>query len=203
MKSVNLKILVYATAFMLLSIKLSNFFLPDRMYFSFSSFLYGSQEILRLPALVAKLLVPFASAAVFSGMTLWYYRRAVLLGADRSRIEQVQSDQLELTITTAGFMTAFLLAWPYIILWDVLISVHLNDFRLVFLIAYVLYFMAFAYLARSGHQVAVAISEKGFPKIDYTSRAFLDHPIVKPVVSSVGGILAATISSFLIQTTAS
>jgi hypothetical protein len=102
-----------------------------------------------------------------------------------------------MTVTAAGFLTAFLLAWPYILLWDVLIDTSLRDYRLVFLIAYALYFVSFAYVARSAYQLALAIQTGAWRSFDPFSKEVLDSPLIKPVITTISGIIAATVSSFL------
>ena len=62
MKSINPFIFLIATLINLLIIKMAAYLLPDRMYFSFSSFLFDDRSILKLQAVALKLALPFVTA---------------------------------------------------------------------------------------------------------------------------------------------
>lgn len=200
MRSINIITFSFSIIAILFAIKVSNFFLPDRYYFSFSSFLYGSSEVVKIFPLIIKLIVPFSCAFAICLSIRFYHKKLSLLGRSKSISLDIEN-QLEISVSAAGFFTALLLAWPYILLWDVLIDVQLNAFRLIFLFSYLIYFFAFFYSARAGAQVCEVLFKDNLPNFDITSKELPTHPIIKPIISLVGGAISAAASAFLVQGT--
>lgn len=196
-KSVNVVLLAVGIAWFLVLVKVTGYFLPGRLYFSFTSFLFEEGELDKLGALAVKLVVPFAGAFALAYPFRWIAAHVPVETQPLRALRSVVDEQLELTVSTAAFFSAFLLAWPYIILWNVLINPELHEQRLVFLVAYVAYFYAYAYLARSGVQTAEALLSKSTGSQE-VSIPILERTAVKPLVSGLSGAVSAVISTYLV-----
>lgn len=134
--------------------KLVSYLTPYKLYFSFSSFLYSHRSIFRWEALALKLMIPCMVGFLLFYLPCQWMR---LTGGSRSgyrviyRYLVLQSD---LSARFVGFISALLLAWPFIIYWDVLMQPDLQHLRLSFLLVYLLYFISYSYFAGLGVNLA-------------------------------------------------
>jgi hypothetical protein len=184
----------------LISIKMANYLLPNRLYFTFSSFLFDERSILKLNAIIIKLALPFLVAFVATAVLYWVRNaRRSLVGESRV-IDQIMREQLTMTVSFAAFLTAFLLAWPYILLWDLLIDPKIASQRLIFLFAYFAYFVGYAFFARAGAETAIVLFDDGQKSTTVSLVNVSEHPFVKPVVTAVGGAISSAIAAFLVAT---
>ena len=134
--------------------KLASYLTPYKLYFSFSSFLFSTRSLFRWEALAIKLLLPCAV-----GFLAFYVpcRWMMISGGGRSgywSIYRYLAQQSETTARAAGFFSALLLAWPYIIYWDVLMDPTLQHLQFPFMCVYLLYFASYAYFAGLGIEIA-------------------------------------------------
>jgi hypothetical protein len=121
-------------ALIVLLTKATDILVPDDWYFSFSAFLFAVPEETTWQAVVIKLLIP-----VIVGIILGFL-------AAENPIE---------TATAAGFSGAFLLTWPAVVDWTYIIPEELSERRGAFLIIYLFYFAAYAYLSRVGSRLTL------------------------------------------------
>ena len=198
MKSINPLIFLIATLINLLIIKIAAYLLPDRMYFSFSSFLFDDRSILKLQAVALKLALPLVTAFALAAVVRWARNTQVQLFSEAPALNHTIQEQLEITLMSAAFLSALLLAWPYILLWDLLIDPRIATQRLLFLLAYLIYFVGYAYFARAGVEAAAVILSRDRENEPITLSTFTEHPAVKPVVTSIGGAIASAIAAFLV-----
>ena len=138
---------VFAVAFLT---KAVSYLTPYKLYFSFSSFLYSSREIFRWEALTIKLLIPCVV-----GFLLYYlpFQWMRLTRGERISYQTVYrylALQADLTARSTGFFSALLLAWPFIVYWDILMQPDLQRLQFPFLCVYLLYFVSYAYFAGLG-----------------------------------------------------
>ncbi len=63
------------------------------------------------------------------------------------------------TIFLAGFLAAFLGAWPQVIYWDLLANPQVADLKAVFFVLYVVYMVAFGFVALLGFLCGVFVGE--------------------------------------------
>jgi len=141
---------VFAVVFLT---KLVSYLTPYKLYFSFSSFLYSHRSIFRWEALGLKLLIP-----CMVGFLLFYLPcQWMRLGGSRSGyrvIYRYLALQSDLSARFVGFLSALLLAWPFIIYWDVLMQPDLQHLQFSFLLVYLLYFISYSYFAGLGVNLA-------------------------------------------------
>ena len=198
MKSINPPIFLIATLLNLLVIKVAAYLLPGRVYFSFSSFLFDDRSILKLQAVALKLALPFVTAFALAAIVRWARSTRVQLFKEASALDHTIQEQLEVTLMSAAFLSALLMAWPYILLWDLLIDPQIATQRLLFLIAYLIYFTGYAYFARAGVEAAAMILSRDCEHGPITLSTFVEHPVVKPIVTTIGGAIASAVAAFLV-----
>jgi hypothetical protein len=100
--------------------------LPDGWYFSFSRALYGVPERPELPAILVKFFIP-----VVAGCFIGFLSQDNPMG----------------TAGAVGFSAAFILAWPAFNSWELYVDKSLVDREYAFKLVYLLYFVAYYYLA--------------------------------------------------------
>ena len=62
--------------------------------------------------------------------------------------------QSDLTANAVGFFSALLMAWPFIVYWDVLMQPDMQHLKLAFLFVYFLYFLSYSYFSNLGVNLA-------------------------------------------------
>lgn len=197
MRSINPSLLVISILINLTAMRLGSFFLPDRMYFSFSSFLFETRDLNRPAAIIAKLLVPFFVAFCIT-LLLIYLRKLqqASFGPDKWA-EIVLKDQVVITLSFATFFSVFLMAWPYILLWDMLISSELVIHRMTFLVAYIAYFFAASLFAAAGTNTAISIMTPRTDRSPITLKTLTTSSIGKPIFNALNGSFSAAISTLV------
>lgn len=145
--------------------KVASFLTPYKLYFSFSSFLFDERAIFKWEALAIKLLIP-----CLTGFCLFYlpYRWMVWTrgsSVNYRRIFRYLSKEAHLTAVTVGFFASLLMAWPFIVYWDVLQRPDLLSMRFPFLCIYLLYFVSYAYFAGFGVSLARFALRKKLPEM--------------------------------------
>ena len=200
MASIHPSLFVGMTVLNFTAIKLAGYLLPNRLYFTFSGFLFDDRSILKLNAVLIKLALPFFVAFAATAALYWIRNIQRSLSGRSFTIDQIIEDQLVITMGFASFLSAFLLAWPYILLWDLLIDPILASQRLIFLFAYFAYFIGFAFFARAGVETAIALLDDDPTMKIMSLETLSDHPFVKPVLTAVGGAISSAIAAFLVNT---
>ena len=154
MKSINFWFLVFSTGGFLFFVKFANFFMPGRYYFTFTSFLLEDGRTDSFWALTIKLALPFIFSLLLATFLNWIYKFTPATSSQKSGFQVLLQDQLSSTLSAGAALAALLLAWPYILLWDILIDPIHYDQRLVFYVSYLAYVVAYYLLARAGCQIA-------------------------------------------------
>lgn len=197
--SINPHLLIFGMLINFLLIRLAAFFLPDEFYFSFTAFLFDNETLVRPVALAGKLAIP--TIAAFVVVAFLAYRRSLERGilGRKSRVQEVLSEQAALSMAYAALLVAVIMAWPYVILWDLLIDPIYAQHRLVYLLAYIAYFIAAAFFALAGANTAVALfrarHDEDTPPL--TLAHLRDHPMIKPFWEALSGVAAASLAAFL------
>ncbi len=201
MKSVDPFALVLALLVNFAAIRLGSYLLPDAFYFSFSAFLFDNRDLVKPVALAIKLATPFLTAFALTAavMALLRVQRDFILPGRTPRLDlaALARDQLPLTLAFAAFFAALLMAWPYILLWDLLIDPSLVRYRLIYLVAYFAYFTGYALFALAGANTAVTLLAPDRPRLPLTWATLTTHPLTKPLFEAVGGGISATLAAFL------
>jgi len=154
----------FGVAGIVLLTKAASFLTPYKLYFTFSSFLYGDTNVFRWESLVIKLVIP-----VLIGFLLYYlpfHWMRITRGSNVSHrtLYRYLSRQSQLTAKMTGFFGALLMAWPIIVYWDIVVSPDRIGLKLPFLFAYILYFIGYAYFADLGVVLAKLLLQASLPK---------------------------------------
>jgi hypothetical protein len=162
--SVNVYGLVIGIFAIVLLSKVASFLTPYKLYFSFSAFLFDERAIFKWEALAIKLLLP-----CLIGFCLFYlpYRWMIWTrgsSVNYRRIFRYLSKEAHLTATVVGFFSALLMAWPFIVYWDILQRPDMLSLRFPFLCVYLLYFVSYAYFAGFGVSLARFALRKKLPQ---------------------------------------
>jgi hypothetical protein len=175
--------------------KAASYLTPYKLYFSFSSFLFDRGAPFRWESLAIKLLIPcIVGFALFYAPFQWFevtrgrrfsFRKVRYLGA-----------QVDVTARAAGFLSALLLAWPFIVYWDVLMHPAIQHLRVPFLIVYFLYSLSYAYFAGFGVQLARITLRKALPAgtAEHASAAVRWAEAVR---TSLVGLVTSGIATYL------
>jgi hypothetical protein len=101
-------------------------------------------------------------------------------------------------LKAAGFFTALFLAWPFIIYWDILARPDIRELRGVFLCAYFLYFVSYAYFCGLGVTIAVISVRQKLPT-KLTAKLGLEGRSgwYEAIRTSFMGTLASGIATYL------
>lgn len=179
--------------------RMGSFFLPDRLYFSFSAFLFDTRDLEKTTAVAFKLLVPYLVSALLMAAALGWERLRRPEPTQRMRLEGPA------TLAFAACFAAVLMAWPYILLWDLLIAPELSGRRIPFLLAYMFYFAATALVALAGANTALALIDKGWSAgiVDENGKlslaAVAGNRFARPLVELIGSALVASLAALVAQ----
>lgn len=143
--------------------KAASYLTPYKLYFSFSSFLYSNRSLFRWEALTIKLLIPcIVGFLLFFVPFRWMMMTQGTAVSYRS-IYRYLAQQSDITARSVGFFSALLLAWPFIVYWDILMQPTMQQLRFPFLCVYLLYFVSYSYFAGLGVSLARLAVRKKLP----------------------------------------
>jgi hypothetical protein len=134
--------------------KVTSYLTPYKLYFSFSSFLYSHRSLFRWEAFTLKLLVPCVVGFLLFYLPFQWLRLTRGNRINYRTIYRYLALQANLTARAVGFFASLLLAWPFIVYWDVLMNPVLQPLQFPFLCVYFLYFMSYSYFAQLGVDLA-------------------------------------------------
>jgi hypothetical protein len=175
--------------------KAASYLTPYKLYFSFSSFLYSERSLFRWEALTLKLLIPVAV-----GFLLYYVPFQWMMLTQGSSVSyraiyRYLALQADVTARAAGFFSALLLAWPFVVYWDILMAPTLQHLRLPFLCVYLLYFVSFTYFSGLGVSLAQMLLRSRLPQ-RATRTAEGQVAWLGAVRTSVMGIVTSAIATY-------
>ncbi len=175
--------------------KAASYLTPYKLYFSFSSFLYSHRSLYRWEALTLKLLIPCIVGFLLFYLPFQWMR--ITGGSARGYrvIYRYLARQADLTARTVGFFSALLLAWPFIVYWDVLMQPVLQHLQFSFLCIYFIYFVSFAYFAALGVQLARLALRRHLP-LAATTEAGGRLAWLESVRTSFMGIVTSAIATY-------
>jgi hypothetical protein len=175
--------------------RLASYLTPFKLYFSFQSFLFSTDDKLKWTSLGIKLLVP-----TFIGFCLFYLPHHWLsLSNDKSGSDPLVrylGEQADLTARCSAFFAALLMAWPFIIYWDLMVPPNLNEHRVAFYFIYLLYFISYAYFSSLGVLIArwfVGEKLSEFEQLELNKTATL----MEGVRTSAIGVLTSGFATYL------
>ncbi len=201
MRSLHPSLFILALLVNVAVIRLGSYLLPDQLYFSFSAFLFDNRDLVKPLALAIKLMMPFVAAFGLTALVMALARAQAAAGAGagspEANLGAIVEHQLAITLAYAAFFAALLMAWPYILLWDLLIDPAFARFRLLFLVAYFAYFVAYAFFALAGANTARTLFTPDPERPPVTWATLTTHPLTKPLFNAVGGAVSASVAAFL------
>ncbi|MCR0982234.1 hypothetical protein [Roseomonas populi] len=153
---VNLPFTLGALALVVLIARLASLILPPDLYFTFESFLFEKTAELRYYALALKLAAPVAAGFLVVALPVW-------LAGDGGPVRRRQLRALHPSLFVAGSAAAFLMAWPFILYWDVFAAPAVREQKPAFLMAYLFYFAAFGYFCLLGGNLAQLLLRRRMP----------------------------------------
>ena len=153
---VNLPVVLGAMALLVLVARAAGLILPPDLYFTFESFLFDKAAALRYYALALKLVAPVAAGFATVLVLVWSTRRD---GPARRRALRA----LHPSLFVAGAAASFLMAWPFILYWDIFASPEVRGRKATFFLAYLFYFAAFGYFCLLGGNLAQLLLRRRLP----------------------------------------
>lgn len=181
----------------LFAVRFAGYFLPDRMYFSFSAFLFDTRDLDKPTAIAAKLMVPFLVSLLLTAVLFRIRRMQQSVAGPGQWAEVVVESQAAISLTFAAAFCAILMAWPYILLWDLLIDPAVASERLTFLVAYVAYFLATGFFAMAGANTVIAVSQQSFDPSGFTLKSLTESPFLRPLFDALTGTASAAIATVI------
>jgi hypothetical protein len=174
--------------------KLASYLTPYKLYFSFAAFLYSHRSLYRWEALTLKLLIP-----TLVGFLLFYvpFRWMQIGGSGRNyrAIYRYLAQQATLTARAVGFFSSLLLAWPFVVFWDVLMDPSLQHLQFPFLCVYSLYFVSYSYFASLGVDLARLALRRSLPHHE-TQQVSSRLTLLEAVRTSFLGVVTSAIATY-------
>jgi hypothetical protein len=175
--------------------RVASYLTPFKLYFSFQSFLFATDDRLKWTSLGIKLAIPAVVAFCLFYLPFRWINLADDRGADRP-VARYLAFQAELSAKAAAFFGALLMAWPFIVYWDLMVPPNLNEHRIAFYFIYLLYLISYAYFAAFGILVAKWFSGQSlnaFQKFEIEKTVGL----IEGVRTSAMGVLTSAFATYL------
>ena len=135
----------------------------------------------------------FGGCRVNSQWQLTVLQRTAL--AKPGTLTNIINDQASITLAYGAAFAAFLFAWPYILLWDILIDPTLAPYRALFLLAYIGYAVGFAFFALSGAETARVLWSANDAS-SFSIKTLREADALRPIYNALSGSLATALSAF-------
>jgi hypothetical protein len=175
--------------------KVASYLTPYKLYFSFSSFLYSHRSLFRSEALALKLLIPCLVGFLMFSLPFQWMGLTRGSQINYRAIYRYLVSQASLTARAVGFFSALLLAWPFIVYWDILMEPVLQHLQFPFLCVYFLYFVSYSYFAGLGVNLARLVFRERLPQ--KTTRDLGQRLAwLEAVRTSLMGILTSAIATY-------
>jgi hypothetical protein len=180
--------LMFCIAGTVLLTKITSLLAPFNLYFTFSQLVTSGEGGYGVLPFLVKMAIPFAVGVCYF---LRYRQRDGRANASKSTAHSTIN--LELTAATGAALGAALLSWPAIVLWEFVVSEPVLNFRVQFILVYILYIISFAYIACTGVMVARLMSAKDASMSDVQqklNRQYQYMVIVRSLVTALatGGV---------------
>lgn len=183
---------VFATV---LLTKLASYLTPYKLYFSFSSFMYSENSVFRWESLTIKLAIPSLVGFLLFYLPFKWMQMTRGSRVNYRNIYRYLAQQAALTARAAGFFAALLLAWPFIVFWDVLQVPILQHLQFQFVCVYFLYFVSFSYFAGLGVDLAKLLLHEQLPQ-PATQAVAGNLAWLETVRTSLMGIVTSGIATY-------
>ena len=132
--------------------------IPSEYYFSFQALFSDRPSQKIVLAVLGKMLGPF-----LVGLAVGWYLDSSTRRDERISRHATQARRLRYrwspTVFLAAFSAAFVSAWPMIVYWDLLANPEVMQLKALFFVLYLIYMLAFGYVALLGLLAAVFVRE--------------------------------------------
>jgi hypothetical protein len=198
-KSINPYAFSIAVASIVILTKIASYLTPYKLYFTFSSFIYAESHIFRWESLAIKLIIP-----MLVGFSLYFFPFHWMRITKGSRVNyriiyRYLSRQSELSARAAGFFSALLMAWPFIIYWDIMMRPDMLNLRFPFLLVYFLYFLSYMYFAGLGVALCKLLLSEILPATE-TSGISARVSWLEGIRTSALGLMTSAIATYFAST---
>lgn len=171
----------------------ASYLTPFKLYFSFQSFLFSTDDQLKWTSLGIKLAIP-----ALVGFCLFYlpFRWLSLSTTKHPFLALYLQYQADLTARCSAFFAALLMAWPFIIYWDLMAPPNLYDHRIAFYFIYLLYFISYSYFASLGVLIAKSVAGETLSKLEKLEISKAIN-VMEAVRKSAMGVLTSAFATYL------
>jgi hypothetical protein len=156
---IDIYLFLAAVFFTLVGSRLFSLVVPTEFYFTFQSLFTDRPAQNMIVALISKMIGPLASGFCLGWFIYAYRLSRVSPKLAASGFQRRLRIQWCPTIFLGGFSAAFLSAWPIIVYWDLLANPAVTHLKLVFFVLYLLYMLAYGYIALLGFLGAIFVKE--------------------------------------------
>lgn len=133
--------------------------IPVDFYFTFESLFADRTPRMLLISLLTKMAAPLL---VGTGFGVFLHHRSMRGSRARlpfTRMARRLKTQWMPTLFLAGFCSALFSAWPMIVYWDIMANPEINHLKSLFFLLYLVYMVAFGYVAVLGLLGAIFVLE--------------------------------------------
>ena len=149
---------VSTTFAVLVASRLLSLAIPSEYYFSFQALFSDRPSQKIVIAVLGKMLAPLVVGFV-AGWVLDLVTRETERINRRATLARRLRQRWSPSVFLGGFSAAFISAWPMIVYWDLLANPEVGHLKALFFVLYVIYMLAFAYVALLGLLAAIFLRE--------------------------------------------
>lgn len=132
--------------------------IPSEFYFTFQSLFSDRPAQYLVLAMLGKMMAPLIVGFI-AGWVLVTVARGRSASSRWSGLRRRLRGRWSPSVFLGGFFAAFLSAWPMILYWDLLANPEVVHLKPIFLFLYILYMLAYGYIALLGLLTAVFLRE--------------------------------------------
>lgn len=150
---------VSTTFAVLVVARLLSLSIPSEYYFSFQSLFSDRPSQKIVLAVLGKMLAPFFVGLV-AGWVLDAMARQPGRVSRNATLARRLRQRWSPSIFIGAFSAAFISAWPMIVYWDLLANPEVANLKAVFFVLYLVYMLAYGYVALLGLLTAIFLREQ-------------------------------------------
>ncbi|MFO1082002.1 MAG: hypothetical protein U1E23_15400 [Reyranellaceae bacterium] len=148
-----------STTFAILVVsRLLSLAIPSEYYFSFQALFSDRPPQKMVVAVLGKMLGPLVVGFVAGWLLDLVTRRSEHVNRHATLARRLRQ-RWSPSVFLGGFSAAFISAWPMIVYWDLLANPEVGHLKALFFVLYVIYMLAFAYVALLGLLAAIFLRE--------------------------------------------
>jgi hypothetical protein len=157
--TMNAMLWVSTTFAVLVLARLLSLAIPSEYYFSFQSLFSDRPSQKIVLAVLGKMLAPFFVGLV-AGWLLDSMARLPGRVSRQATLARRLRQRWSPSIFIGAFSAAFISAWPMIVYWDLLANPEVANLKAIFFVLYLVYMLAYGYVALLGLLAAIFLREQ-------------------------------------------